>query len=201
MEQKFKRGNLVKVLIGHQIWQNEDGNVKFKDISPESVGKTAIVEYSYHEKYGHGSVNDYSIMWTDTGYTVAWKTDRELELVDDGGEHLFAECLKKKEELLKNDTDFAHIVKTWEEKKGELSSTSILFLFEKIGHKSSFLTNGEYFVLQSEWSVFYSLYDSIITDKHHKKINNVLDMANCPIEFKKTIMDLFKEVQLIKASN
>jgi len=44
MEQKFKRGNLVRVLVGHQI--------------PDDVGKTALIKYSYNDKYGGGNVDD-----------------------------------------------------------------------------------------------------------------------------------------------
>lgn len=95
MEQKFKRGNLVKVLVGHQIWRLEKGGVQIIDMSPGDVGRTALIEYSYNDKYGGGNVNDYSIMWTDTGETVAWKSANELELIDEGGEYLFAECLAK----------------------------------------------------------------------------------------------------------
>jgi len=96
MEQKFKRGNLVKVLVGHQIWRLEKGGVQIIDISPGDVGRTALIEYSYNDKYGGGNVNDYSIMWTDTGETVAWKSANELELIDEGGEYLFAELAAKR---------------------------------------------------------------------------------------------------------
>jgi len=38
-KQKFKRGNLVKVLVGQQIWSSDEG---IKDISPEDIGRKAI---------------------------------------------------------------------------------------------------------------------------------------------------------------
>lgn len=87
-EQKFKRGNLVKVLVGHQIWSNKEGTT---DISPEDVGRSAIIEYSYAEKYGGSDVDSYSIIWCDTGGSLAWKRTNELELINEGGEHLFEE--------------------------------------------------------------------------------------------------------------
>jgi len=105
------------------------------DISPDDVGKTALIEYSYNDKYGGGNVNDYSIMWTDTGSTVAWKSTNELQLIEEGGEHLFAECLAKREAISKANTDIKQIVENWVDKEGKLSSETILFL-KSAGHSS-----------------------------------------------------------------
>lgn len=195
MEQKFKRGNLVKVLVGHQIW-NEKGEII--DISPDDVGKTALIEYSYNDKYGGGNVNDYSIMWTDTGSSVAWRRTNELELIDEGGEHLFAECLAKREAISKANTDIKQIVKTWAEKEGKLNSETILFLFDKIGYKSSFLRNGEFYALFADWSGLYPLFDVIMTTKIEQDVTSVLK-EECPADFRNKIVKFFNEVQSIKS--
>lgn len=195
MEQKFKRGNLVKVLVGHQIWINKEG---VKDISPDDVGRTALIEYSYNDKYGGGNINDYSIMWTDTGSTVAWKSTNELELIDEGGEHLFAECLAKREAISKANTDIKHIVKTWEEKEGKLSSETILFLFDKIGYKSSFLRNGEFYALFADWGDLYLLFDVIMTAKIEQDVTGILK-EETPVDFRNKIVEFFNEVQSIKS--
>lgn len=195
MEQKFKRGNLVKVLVGHQIWSNKEG---VKDISPEDIGRTALIEYSYNDKYGGGNVNDYSIMWTDTGSTVAWKSTNELELIDEGGEHLFAECLAKREAISKANTDLKLIKETWVEKQGKLSSETILFLFDKIGYKSSFLRNGEFYVLFADWGDLYPLFDVIMTAKIEQDVTGILK-EECPADFKNKVVEFFNEVQSIKS--
>jgi hypothetical protein len=101
MEQKFKRGNLVKVLVGHQVWSSKEGVI---DIAPQNVGRKAIIDYSYAEKYGNGKPsknNKYAIVWADTGSSEAWKDDDELELIEDGGEYLFAEAKANGEALSK----------------------------------------------------------------------------------------------------
>lgn len=198
MEQKFKRGNLVKVLVGHQIWSREKGETKTIDISPDDVGKTALIEYSYNDKYGGGNVNDYSIMWTDTGSTVAWKSTNELELIDEGGEHLFAECLAKREAISKSNTDINQIVENWMAKEGKLSSETILFLFDKIGYKSSFLRNGEFYALFADWGDLYPLFDMIMTAKIEQDVTGILK-EECPADFRNKIVEFFNEVQSIKS--
>lgn len=96
--QKFKRGNLVKVLVGHQIFSTKEGAV---DIRPEYVARKAIIRYSYAEEYGGDNIDDYSITWLDSGDSLAWKHERELELLDEGGEHLFEEAKANKEKIYK----------------------------------------------------------------------------------------------------
>lgn len=145
-EQKFKRGNLVKVLVGHPIWNNG----VIEDMSPQDRGRLAIIDYSYAERYGGSDVDSYSIIWMDTGSSLAWKRTSELQFVDIGGEHLFAEAKKVREEYRRKNTDISYILENIET---GLGSESILFLFGMIGFKSAFLLNGEYFVLFEDWSV------------------------------------------------
>lgn len=194
MEQKFKRGNLVKVLVGQQFWTSTEG---FKDISSDYIGKTALIEYSYSEKYGGSNTNSYSIMFTETGSTLAWKNDNELELIDEGGEHLFADCLAKQEAISKSNTDIKQIVENWELKKGELSYETVLFLFDKIGHQSSFLRNGEYYVIYSDWIGLYPLFNFIMTAKNEQDVISILK-ENIPDDLRNKILDFFNEIQACK---
>ena len=195
MEQKFKRGNLVKVLVGHQIWSNKEGG---KDISPEDVGRTAIIEGSYADLYGGNNRDSYSIIWTDTGGSLAWKSNNELELINEGGEHLFAEAKSNRELLSKSNTDLNQIVKNWGEKGGKLSSETILFLFDKIGYNCSFLRNGEYYALFNSWANLYPLFDLIMTAKIEQDVTGILK-EECPTDFRNKVVEFFNEVQSIKS--
>ena len=152
-EQKFKRGNLVEVLVGHQIWGSKEG---VQDISPEDVGRKAIIEYSYAEKYGGSDVDSYSIIWQDTGSSLAWKRTNELKLIDEGGEYLFDEAKKNRERISEQNTDINYIVSKLDE--GSLSSESILLLFDMLGHNTSFHRNGEFFVLFSDWQQLHPVF-------------------------------------------
>lgn len=152
-EQKFKRGNLVEVLVGHQIWGSKEG---VQDISPVDVGRKAIIEYSYAEKYGGSDVDSYSIIWQDTGSSLAWKRTNELKLIDEGGEYLFDEAKKNRERISEQNTDINYIVSKLDE--GSLSSESILLLFDMLGHNTSFHRNGEFFVLFSDWQQLHPVF-------------------------------------------
>lgn len=152
-EQKFKRGNLVEVLVGHLIWSSKDG---VQDISPNDVGRKAIIEYSYAEKYGGNDVDSYSIIWQDTGSSLAWKSTNELKLIDEGGDHLFEEAKKNRERISEQNTDMGYITSKLDE--GSLSSESILLLFDMLGHNTSFYRNGEFFVLFSDWQQLHPVF-------------------------------------------
>lgn len=53
MEQKFKRGNKVKVLIGHNVYRKIEGDLwEVTDMAPEQVGKEAVIVGSHHELCG-----------------------------------------------------------------------------------------------------------------------------------------------------
>jgi hypothetical protein len=197
MEQKFKRGNLVKVLQGQMIWSNTKG---WEDLSPQNVGRLAIIRYSYAEKYsGKSSAdkNQYSIVWLDNGSSEAWKSDDQLELVEEGGEHLFAEAEAKRIEISKANTDLKEILKTWNDKQGKLSSETILFLFDKVGLKSSFSTNGEFYCLFSDWHDAYPLFNALFTEDKTESIS-LLNNEVIPEIYRIRFTELFNEIKKLK---
>jgi hypothetical protein len=77
--QKFKRGDVVKVLVGHEIYDSKKGVI---DIAPEEIGRTAVILYSYAEAHGGSDVYNYSIRFCDTSVQVSWKHESELEKID-----------------------------------------------------------------------------------------------------------------------
>ena len=116
--QKYHRGNLVEVLFGHPVWSSKGGKTTTEDMSPEEVGQKAIIQYSYADEYGGSNVKDYSIMFMETGSTVAWKTENQLKFIDKGGEHLFEEAKqngekqreKNKEKGIYTMQDYARLI-------------------------------------------------------------------------------------------
>ena len=151
-EQKFKRGNLVEVFRTRMTWSKEEGE---KIYPPESLGK-AIIEYSYADEHGGDDTNSYSIMWQNTGCSHSWFSDRELKLIDAGGEHLLIEAKKTNERLSKQNKDINFILSKLDE--GKLNSESILFLFDMLGYYTSFYRNGEFYVLFSDWGKLHPVF-------------------------------------------
>ena len=103
MPQKFKRGNLVKILVGHRIWtRHEDGTITERDIRPDWVGKQVIIDYNYFEKYGgvfEDSQDSYSIVFLENGSSSAWFNAIDLEFIEEGGEYLFKQAKENYEKL------------------------------------------------------------------------------------------------------
>lgn len=100
-EQKFKRGNLVKI---KQKYRQEDiigfstergiFNEQNKVLTDES-NRFAIIEGSYadlYPDYNDKNIDDYSIIFLDTGYSHAWFKENELEYIAYGSEKLFEQA-------------------------------------------------------------------------------------------------------------
>lgn len=198
-KQKFQRGNLVEVLVGHKIWSSDKGAY---DADPDQVGKKAIIQYSYAEKYGGGNTTDYSIMFLDTGGTVAWKDESELKLLEKGGEHLFEQAKKNAKALEDRDKDLTYIKEVLSRLKKEdrgLSSTSILYLFDMLGYKSAFLTNGEFFTLYTDWAILGGIFQKCAAEESY---GEVLEFALTVIKPKyishyniKEVYEAFKKIK------
>lgn len=95
-EQKYKKGERVKVLVGHRIWSNgmdfpnakllaSDGKFKEYDIRPELTEDIATVEYTYGQmsesdwKYSKGEdgYKRYSLKFDNHG-SIAWFDEENI---------------------------------------------------------------------------------------------------------------------------
>jgi hypothetical protein len=161
MKQKFKRGNLVKIA---------------KDLGPHMShfenDKEAVIIGSYDDLYGGGNTSQYSLMFTDTGSRSSWYYESQLTLINEGGEHLIEEGAKKSEEIKNKEIQIDYILSKLD--GGELSSASILHLFDLIGYSSRFLRNGEFYTLYREWSLFHPLFKFIKNAKSLKEAESVI---------------------------
>ena len=192
-KQKFQRGNLVEVLFGHAMWSVENGKTTLEDVAPEEVGKKAIIKGSYRDLYGgEDNTDSYSVVFLDTGNTVAWKDDNQLKLIDKGGEHLFEEAKKNRDRINKQNTDIKYILSLLDE--GNLSSESILFLFNMLGVDSAFNRNGEFYVLTQDWAWYHPVFKHIKNAKTLKEAKSVFTPAGQASLNIKKVFDKFKEV-------
>jgi hypothetical protein len=193
MDQKFKRGNLVKILIGRQGWTSNGDGWEIQDSRPQDIGKLAVIEYSYAEKYGGSKTNDYSIIFMDNGRSMAWKHEHELELVDIGGEHLIQQAKAKGDEIKKRNTNLKYIKDHWNEIVERTSSDTILYLFDKLGIQTSFYRNGEYFILFNTWYQALPLYDLIFRQESKENVLSVLT-EQASKEFRDNVSNFYDEV-------
>lgn len=85
MEQKYKKGERVKVLVGHNIWHFKDGQATHEDIRPELKEDTATVEHTYGElsetdcKFSKGDrgYKQYGLRFDKYGY-MAWFDEHNI---------------------------------------------------------------------------------------------------------------------------
>lgn len=192
-EQKFKRGDLVKIVFGHPV-ANQAAII---DISRNEVSKQALIVGSHSDMYGGQNVNDYTVVFIETGEESSWKSEGQLDLVKKDCSHLFPEVEAKREAIFRENTNLELIVKNWIGARYITSFDTVLFLFEKIGFNSSFSRNGEYYALYSDWIKLGRIFDLLMTEKSDYDARKVLS-ANCPSDIQIKVVNFFKEVQAIK---
>lgn len=191
--QRLKRGNKVKVLKGHEILTSAWGVI---DISPEIIGKEAVIIGSYADQYGGDDHKQYTIMFLENGSEVSWFNENDLELLEEGGENLIEQGQAIKDAIKKENTDLPTIVKNWTTKKSQQSSDTILYLFNKIGYNRS-LGRGDFYQLFSEWKKAYPLFDLIMMASEEGYIKKVLT-EKVTVDQKDKIIAFFKEVKQIQ---
>jgi len=196
-KQKFKRGNLVKLLKGHTIWSmNTNGEHEEIEID-NNAGRLAIIEGSYADLYWGNNRKDYSIIFLDTGGSLAWKHESELEFIEEGGEHLLKQAKETSDKLHKINTDLKWIKDNFNNNYEEgLSSGTILYLFDKIGFDSSFNRNGEFYILFSNWEERKSIFELLFKgdkDGMNEEINKFYK-AEFKDKYLESYNKLFNEV-------
>lgn len=83
--QKYQKGDRVKVLVGHRIWHFKEGMAGMEDIRPELKDDTATVEYTYGQmsemdnRYSKGEdgYKSYSLKF-DTYGSIAWFDEDDI---------------------------------------------------------------------------------------------------------------------------
>lgn len=79
---KYKKGDRVRILTGHVIWELKEKEINTIELSPDQIGRVAIIQYSHAEKYHSESVDDYAVVFEDNGEYAAWKKPSQMQLIE-----------------------------------------------------------------------------------------------------------------------
>lgn len=170
-EQKFHRGNVVKIIIDNPLSSEND----FKgDPDGKNVGRLAVIKGSYADQFGGDSRDNYTIIFKDDGNMMSWWYDWQLELVSEGGEHEIEECEKIRDEYVSRCSDVNYIKEVFLN-NGPLAvnTTSILTLFREVKVPSSFNRTGEFFMLFHEWLRIYPMFEAIFKGDYETTLEYV----------------------------
>lgn len=195
MEQKYKKGTIVRVIFGHPVWTHTENGVQVQDIRSDTVGKLAVIEGSYFDQYGGNpeyGKDHYSVIYMN-GNSEAWKYDKQLEFVEEGSEELI-EALKgiRLAEKKKHET-LLWIIDNWN--NGELNTDSILYLFDRLAYPTSFHKNGEFFVIFTDWQYIGPIVAQMMKLKTEVDMSTYLKENKLPEVY---AMQLFCEIKLIQ---
>ena len=111
--QKFKRGDVVH--IAADLGQSKSHFKKDKDV---------VIIGSYADQFGGGNIDDYSVMFLDTGNECSWYDEHQLTFLYYGGEELITKITKEREQREKVESDLGWIVDNWKELRiGKIAKT------------------------------------------------------------------------------
>ncbi len=159
-KQKFKRGNRVRFKeLGPVEVPSPTGVGTYVNMMAHHSGQEAIIIGSYADQCGCGETDKYTVIFPDEGDKVSWVKENELIFIEDGGEHLIVAGEKKRKEIEKQDKDLDYILPRLDD--GKFSGTTMLYLFELLGFKSSFECNGEYTTLFNDWDYYHQAFTHI----------------------------------------
>ena len=125
----------------------------------------------------------YQIRSFEHGGRSSWWNDSQLEFVEHADDSIFEKLDKIESDFKKKQETLSFIKDNFP----SVSTISWLKLFDEIGYKSTFLTNGEYFVLYDDVNALYPLFKKIF--------DNDLNGALCELNnvFKEEFVDRYKE--------
>ena len=157
-------GDVCEISFGWICWSSDKG---WYDSKPEDIGKKVVIKLV--------DKNKYEVMFFEDGNTVAWYEDYQLKFLyhDDNA---IDECKKINDEILKRERDIDYIRKKVLENEFNLSSASILKLFEKVNFNSVFLRNGEYYALYNDWYYLCRLFKMLFMKKRESMNENIKEM-------------------------
>jgi len=165
MIQKFKRGNLVHIAkdLGSRM-------------SHYRKNVDAIILYSNAYEDGGDNTVSYTVMFSDNPNSSCSYKEDQLTLICFGGENLIKEAIKKICWIKARDTDIKYIMSKLDD--GNLTTDSILFLFNLINYRTSFIRVGDYHALYRDWFQFYPIFLHIRNSKTIDEAKSILNSTD-----------------------
>lgn len=150
----FKPGNIVRMIDTY--WHGALNEPR------DEIGKLFVIKEVSGTRYG--------IMNMETGGTSYWWNNSQLEFISEGSLDEIKKCEKIGDDIEKRNNNLDYIKKEILEGNLNLSATSILKLFHKIGYYSAFERNGEYYALTMDWLSLYPIFDALFNQKYDDMI-------------------------------
>ncbi len=130
--QKFKRGDKVRVA-------DDLGG----PMSHFRSGYDAIVKGSYHDQFGHGDHDEYTLMACDTGSESSWYEEHQLTFLEHVGEEGIDQIAVDRDAREAIESDIDWIFDNWKEIRTSPSGATMDKLMELIGMTNPWGSRGE----------------------------------------------------------
>ena len=157
-------------------------------------GRMGEPKEDYNKLYVISGVSGgYEIRSLDTGGTEAWWHDDQLEYVRHEDDNIFKKLDDIYNHIVEQNRDLCWI----KENYPNVPSSSFLKLFEEIGYHSSFVNNGEFFILYDDIQSLMPIFDGIFNndiDAAYKAIDDRI-LAPYRTKYKGTVKELYRKIQ------
>lgn len=161
--QKFKRGDVVHIAknLGPSMWHFENDC-------------DAIIMASYRDLYGGDDINNWKVMFCDTGGECAWYYTNQLTFLRHGGEAEIEKVtfLREKREATEQDIDW--ILANWIHIRERTPGATIGKLMALVGITDPSGPSGEGFVWYANAMATRKLLDRVLSTGDRGKLDEFL---------------------------
>ena len=158
-----------------------------------------VLDYTWMMVYGgkpNNTNGDWNVLFLDDGSSLAWVDPDTMTFVRHGTITDLENTKQTKIKTKERNSDLKYIKDCLLSQEKELSSISVLKLFEEICFDTSFNRNGEYYVLQQDFCHFHPIFKAIF-DQDKAKMFEEIKIKFLPEyveEYSETCLKLYEKV-------
>lgn len=163
MKQKFIRGDIVH--IAKDLGSSMDHFDNDKD---------AIIIGSYDDQFGGGDIDDYTVMFCESGCECSWYREHQLTLIRHAGE---MEIHRIKDAKAERDAQYSNIdwiLSNWTKIRKRVPGATMSKLMSMIGIDNPWGRNGEGFNYYRNSHTTFSFFDKVLSTGDESQLNELL---------------------------
>lgn len=120
---------------------------------------------SYHDQFGGGNVDSYTIMFADDGNRVSWYEDSQLSYVRHGGEDTIRNIIAEREVRESQERDLKWIALNWATIRKRVPGATAEELMRHVGIPNPWGSQGEGMAWYANWQQTFAAVDPILSDQ------------------------------------
>lgn len=183
-EQKFKRGDVVRVSDASPVGWGRDAKGKEYAILNSRAGQQGIVIGSYKDQFGGPSAGPVSYTLMFNGNGVSWFDEHDLTLVRHGSESDITAQIAERESRESHERDLSWIAAHWLEIRERVPGATAEELMRRVGINEPWGSQGEGSAWYANWQQTFSALDPILSEMPENPEIAILGIRLSPIDYR-----------------